>query len=341
MNKKVIINFFKDHLFFTIALYGSSGLVITFFWLQTNQKIEVIYPLLLVSFVYLIFMIVRAYRYITFHQLIENANGRIDDAAIKKAKGNEEQRMVIEKMKSMEDSAQAKVNQLEMQNENKYKIISQMIHNIKTPTSVIDLMVQYSQTETTNAHEMIAKINKENQLINEHLDQTLHYLRLDHFQQDFSIEKTDLIQQLREIINQKKDQFIFNNVFPEWSITEDSIYVLTDKKWNKVLLDQLISNAIKYTAMKSGEKKVSFHVQCQKDRVFLFIEDTGVGISEYDLKRVCEPFFTGENGRKIRNASGIGLYLSKSISDRMNHHMTLSSKVDKGTKVTLTYLTKM
>ncbi|OIJ17610.1 hypothetical protein BKP37_03750 [Anaerobacillus alkalilacustris] len=341
MNKKVLINFFKDHLLFTFALYGSSALVITFFWLQTNHQIELIYPLILVSFVYLIFMIIRAYRYLTFHQLVENANGRLDDVSIKGSKWTEEQRMVIEKIKSMADDSLAKVNQLEMQNENKYKIISQIIHNIKTPTSVIDLMVQYSQTEKTNAHEVITKINKENQLINEHLDQALHYLRLDYFQHDFSIEKTDLIQQLREIINVKKDQFIYNQVFPQWNVDEDSFYVLTDKKWNKILLDQLISNAIKYTALKPGEKRVSFYVQCKEDRVLLFIEDTGIGISEHDLKRVCEPFFTGENGRKIRNASGIGLYLSKSISDKMNHQMGISSKVDKGTIVTLTYITKM
>ncbi|OIJ19193.1 hypothetical protein BKP45_13600 [Anaerobacillus alkalidiazotrophicus] len=341
MNKKLLLNFLKDHLLFTFALFGSSALVITFFWLQANHKIEVIYPFILVSFVYLIFMIIRAYRYITFHQLIENANGRLDDVSLKRTKWTEEQRMVIEKIKSMEDDSLAKVNQLEMQNENKYKIISQIIHNIKTPTSVIDLMVQYSQTEKTNAHEVIIKINKENQLINEHLDQALHYLRLDYFQHDFSIEKTDLIQHLREIINVKKDQFIYNQVFPQWNVDENSIYVLTDKKWNKILLDQLISNAIKYTALKPGEKRVSFHVQCKEDRVLLFIEDTGIGISEHDLKRVCEPFFTGENGRKIRNASGIGLYLSKSISDKMNHQMGISSKVDKGTIVTLTYLTKM
>ncbi|KHF40631.1 sensor histidine kinase [Halalkalibacter okhensis] len=341
MNRKIMINFIKDHILFTFALYCSSGLVMAFFWLQTGQQTEMMYPWLLVTFVYIIFMTIRLYRYMTFYHLIKNKKGRFDNGSINEGHLNEEQRMVIENIKKLEERSLAKVNKLESQNENKYRVISQMIHNMKTPTSVIDLMVQYSQNENTNAQEIIEKINKENQVINEHLDQALHYLRLDYFQHDFSIEETDLLQQLRELINLKKDQFIYNQVFPQWNISQEAVAVLTDKKWNKMMLDQIISNAIKYTALKSGERQISFQIKCEEDRVHLMIEDTGMGIPENDLKRVYEPFFTGENGRKIRNASGIGLYLCKNIAERMNHKIRISSKVHKGTKVTLTYLTKL
>jgi len=122
---------------------------------------------------------------------------------------------VIDTIKKLENRSLKKLNQIENENENKYKVISQIIHNIKTPTSVIDLIVQNSKEEKTNTYEVIEKINKENRLINDNLNQVLSYLRLDYFQNDYSIEETDLILHLRELINLKKTSFIYNQVFPQ------------------------------------------------------------------------------------------------------------------------------
>lgn len=341
MNRKIFIEFIKDQISFTLAIFGSSSLVIVFYWLQLGQAIEVIYPLLLVTFVYVIFMIFRASSYLSFNKILQTLNGKLDDHLFQGKRLTDEQKKVVDTIKKLENKSLQKFNQLELENENKYKVISQIIHNIKTPTSVIDLIVQNSKEEKTNTDEVIEKINKENRLINDNLNQVLSYLRLDYFQNDFLIEETDLTQQLRELINLKKASFIYNQVFPQLIVEDETITVLTDKKWNRLLVDQIISNAIKYTAIQKSKKSVYFRIERDGDRVHLIIEDTGIGIAESDLKRVFEPFFTGENGRKIRNATGIGLHISKNIADRLNHQIKLSSIEGKGTKVIVSYLTKM
>lgn len=201
MNRQVFIEFIKDQITFTLAIYGSSLLVIVFYWLQLRQEIEVIYPLLLVTFVYVIFMIFRAFSYLNFNKILETLTGRLDQRYLQGKRLTDEQKNVIDTIKKLENKSLKKLNQLELENENKYKVISQIIHNIKMPTSVIDLIVQNSKEEKVNTtYEVIEKINKENRLINDNLNQVLSYLRLDYFQNDYSIEETDLILQLRELM---------------------------------------------------------------------------------------------------------------------------------------------
>ncbi len=338
MNKGTFLAFLKDHVSFTIALYGSAALITLFFWLQTDQQIEIIYPFLLVTFIYGVFMVYRFIFYVRFRNVLELTSPRkIDEILL-----SEEQKRMIAVLRQVENQALKKLNDLEAHNEAKHKVISQIIHNIKTPTAVIDLLVQNSKKDKDDlVLEMIDKIHKENRLINENLDQVLSYLRLDYFHQDFSVEEINLNEQVRELINQKKDQFIYNQVFPRFEATEQANVVLTDKKWNRMLLDQLLSNAIKYTAIRKGEKTITFSLRQEKHRVFLTIEDTGIGISDYDLKRVFEPFFTGDNGRKVRNSTGIGLFICQNIAERLNHQIALTSKVGVGTKVVVSYLTKL
>lgn len=338
---KILIGFFKDHMDYTFMIYGSFFIVMLFIRLTGNPTTEVVYPFLLVTFIYVIFLIIRLLRYISFHKMLQNINGRLESNSLKEIRLSNEQKRFMEVIDKFQNESFKKINDLESQMEFKHKIISQMIHNIKTPTSVIDLIIQNSLEERTDTNTVLDKIYQENQDINENLNQLLSFLRLDHFPNDFSIEETDLVQQLRDIINLKKNRFIFNHVFPQILAEEDRVLVLTDKKWNRVLLDQLISNAIKYTAVKQEEKKVFFYIENNEKHVNLIIEDTGIGIPEYDLKRVFEIFFTGENGRRVRNSSGIGLHICKSIADKLNQSIEISSIEGKGTKVKVTYLSKL
>ncbi|GEM_PF-6494083 len=149
----------------------------------------------------------------------------------------------------------------------------------------------------------------------------------------------DLVSLLRELINRQKDNFILHGIFPKWDIAEQCVYVLTDRKWNSLLLEQLLSNAIKYTSGRQDTKEVSFRMERERERVRLIVTDTGIGIPEYDLSRVWEPFFTGENGRKVRSATGLGLYIVRSIAEHLNHPVALASTAGRGTTVTVDYQT--
>ena len=104
--------------------------------------------------------------------------------------------------------------------------------------------------------------------------------------------------------------------------------VLTDEKWLVFVLEQILSNALKYTS--TG--KISVYTKGQN---CLVIEDTGIGIWPEDLPRVFEKGFTGYNGRKDKKSTGIGLYLCKSVIDKLKHQIWIESEAGKGTKVYL------
>ena len=103
--------------------------------------------------------------------------------------------------------------------------------------------------------------------------------------------------------------------------------VLTDEKWLVFVLEQLLSNAIKYT------NKGCIHIYGYHST--LYIEDTGIGIYPSDLPRLFEKGFTGFNGRTDKQASGLGLYLCKSIMNKLSHNIEIESQVNIGTKVIL------
>ena len=103
--------------------------------------------------------------------------------------------------------------------------------------------------------------------------------------------------------------------------------VLTDEKWLVFVLEQLLSNALKYT--RSG--RISIHMEGKE----LVVEDTGIGIQAEDLPRVFEKGFTGYNGRTDKKSTGIGLYLCKSVMDKLRHQIRIESEVGIGTKIYL------
>lgn len=174
------------------------------------------------------------------------------------------------------------------------------------------------------------------------LDNLLNLLRLDEFSSDFAIKPINLADSLKRIINARKRSFIYGHVLPKLEILTDRPTVLTDEKWNEMLLDQLLSNAIKYScATHEKSRTVFFTLSQHHDRLLLSIRDEGIGIPESDLSRIRNPFFTGENGRKVRNATGIGLYIASRIAENLGLTLTIHSREGEGTEVTLSYLTKV
>ena len=104
------------------------------------------------------------------------------------------------------------------------------------------------------------------------------------------------------------------------------------------MLSQIISNAIKYSSDHDKSKNIYFSISKEEKYTVLEIRDEGIGIPEYDIDRVFEPFFTGENGRRIKKSSGIGLYICKLIAEKLGHKIHIKSKVGQGTIVKLRYL---
>ena len=111
--------------------------------------------------------------------------------------------------------------------------------------------------------------------------------------------------------------------------------VTSDSKWLKFIVGQFITNALKYTF--EPNKKVYVTANEIDSSVQLVIRDEGIGIPKSDLSRVVKPFFTGENGRKTGESTGMGLYLANEICEKLGHQLSIASEVGKGTTITLTF----
>ncbi|GAM12271.1 two-component sensor kinase YvcQ [Mesobacillus selenatarsenatis SF-1] len=224
-------------------------------------------------------------------------------------------------------------NELEEQNKERISLLSHWMHHLKTPVSVIELILNNEVKTDT-----LEKIQQENKRLDTSIEQGLTMIRMDQFENDFEVQTVDLVASLRKLINARKKEWIYQSLFPAIESSEETALIITDPKWNEILIDQIISNAIKYSSLKEGSKKLIFMVERVGNHIHLSIIDEGVGIPAYDLERLFQPFFTGENGRKLRNSTGIGLYLSKKIADKLKAKITIQSVHGEGTTVTLRWL---
>ncbi|WP_367664969.1 sensor histidine kinase [Clostridium sp.] len=240
-----------------------------------------------------------------------------------------------------------KVGEIELRNkiitdyEEKNHIISDWIHKSKTPISIIDLIIQGYKEGSIIPSKAMEDIENENYRLHCSTEQLLNLIRLDGFEKDYNITSVDILSSLREVINRNKNQFIYNNVFPVIQYNEKEVFIISDMKWNELILQQVISNAIKYSGENNENKKIYFNIKIQGDNTILSIKDEGIGIEEYDLSRVFDPFFTGENGRRVRNSTGIGLYIAREIGNKLGHKIEINSKPLQGTEVIIRYLSKL
>lgn len=193
-------------------------------------------------------------------------------------------------------------------------------HQIKTPIAAMRLLLQSDHTEQNK--ELLAQTFR----IEQYVEMVLGYLRIDSASSDLVLQNCSLLEIIRQGIRKYAYMFIRKNIALE--LKEMDCTVLTDEKWLVFVIEQILSNALKYT--NSG--KISIYMEDNEKKV-LVIEDTGIGIAEEDLPRVFEKGFTGYNGRMDKKATGIGLYLCKKILDKLSHRITINSKVNVGTTV--------
>lgn len=213
------------------------------------------------------------------------------------------------------------------------------IHEMKTPISVIKLMLENEKDKIIdeNTRASYESIEEEIEKLSHGLEMALHTLRISDFELDLKIDEISLLEILRAAINENKSTFIVNSIYPKVDAEED-IIVKSDKKWIKFVVGQILSNGIKYSKVKEMENKDIIFKLYKKDKdVVLSIIDKGVGIPKADLDRVFDPFFTGKNGRKYLESTGMGLYLSKDICNRLGHGLDVKSTEGKGTMVSIIF----
>lgn len=333
---KWIINLLKDRFVFIIGFFLNSFFVIAFFYLNDGKR-EIFYPLIISLFIFGIILVFEIIKYIPFNR---NLSHSIKNVSYDLNPGTEEQKKVDHTIKEIHKFYLEKLYAMDSMVTEKEHFYSHWTHNIKTPVSVIDLIIQKAESGQIDLLQGMNEIKLENNRIHRILEQILNVIRLEDFSKDYTPEAINLIDTLKVIINNRKNLFIYNHVYPKLETSRDNIEVLSDKKWNAIMLEQFISNAVKYSKLGNESKYIFINITQETDRTILTIRDEGIGIPVHDLHKIFDPFFTGENGRKVQDATGIGLYICSKIATKLGHDINITSGIGKGTTVSITYLTK-
>lgn len=211
---------------------------------------------------------------------------------------------------------------LSMENENRLRDMTDYYtlwaHQIKTPIAALGLLLQ----ETAGGGALEVELLK----IEQYVEMVLSYLRLDSDSTDYVLQDCSLDDILRQALRKLAKMFILKKISLDFQETGKT--VLTDGKWLAFVVEQVLSNALKYTP-EGGTIRV------YGDGGTVVIADSGIGIRPEDLPRVFEKGFTGYNGRMERKSTGIGLYLCRQVMQRLHHGITVTSRPGQGTLVRL------
>ena len=224
-------------------------------------------------------------------------------------------------------------------------------HQIKTPIFALRLLLQENPSENKDALEELFKIEQ-------YVEMVLGYLRTEDMSSDLKLSRCNLDTIIRRQIHKYAGIFVSKKLSLTYKGISES--VLTDEKWLGFVIGQILSNALKYT--RAGGIHIylkDFNDSHQNSdnlsdtvisststatdtatSITLIIADTGIGIREEDLPRIFEKGYTGVNGRENNRATGIGLYLSQKIMNRLGHRIYITSEEGTGTKVFLEFSRK-
>lgn len=215
------------------------------------------------------------------------------------------------------------------------------VHQIKTPIAGLQLLLQMERSELEEAElkdeiaeelyvkqlQNVTDIEEELFRIEEYVGMALQYQRVNSTENDYILKQISLDTVIREVIHKYAKTMIRRKILMQYEKTE--VTVISDEKWLAFVLEQLLSNAVKY--MSEGE--LTIEVREEPQHIWLEIRDTGIGIRSEDIPRVFEKGYTGFNGHEDKRSTGIGLYLCREVLQKLGHTIQIQSKLGVGTNV--------
>lgn len=310
---KFLKNYLKNKIYFIIAYLVAIGIFVFTLNLYNTDFEKLFYPFSLSLLVLLVFLI---YDYLKAYKRYQEVLSYLNDCDDLMECDDLEINLLIERLESLKRELKNLKSKKISDEKDLIDFYMTWVHQIKVPISALKLLLD-DQGEMA----LMAELLK----IEQYVNMILNAVRLNDNSSDLVIEEVDLDEVIQNVISAYASIFILKHLSIDFQKTEAK--VLSDKKWLSFVIEQIISNALKYT--KTGGITISF-----KDDV-LKISDTGIGISSDDLKRAFEKGYTGKVGRSEMQATGLGLYLSKKILDHLGHEIKLESTLKVGTTVTI------
>lgn len=312
-----------------------------YMYLIGARKQDVVYAAVLDAILLLITVLVGFFRYSSKVKALSNALKRPVEEQAQLPEATDDVEILYHRLLEnqsiarSESESSAAVRQSRMRD-----YYSMWVHQIKTPISAMKLLLEAEREELGQLmcdEEQQAAFKElsdnldsfEDELfrIEEYVSMALQYQSVSSTENDFVLEKVSLDGVIRDTIKKYAKIMIRRHIGINYSGTKKQVY--TDEKWLAFILEQILSNAIKYTP----QGFVTIETAEEKDRFFITIKDTGIGIKAEDLPRVFEKGYTGYNGHADKKATGIGLYLCRQMADKLGHTIRMESELGKGTKV--------
>lgn len=298
-----------------------SGIFAAVFSLYDLEAEAVIYSAALCLILALAVLAVNFYFYFRQHKermdLLQNIEIQSDNLPEPKTLSDKDYWAIINKLKRLLSDS---ITLRSSRQKESIEYYTTWIHQIKTPISVMQMILQ---GEDTAEH-----LELSNQLfrIERYVEMVLNYIRLGGDSSDFVFMEYDVDDIIKQAVHKYAPQIIRKRIKLSYEPLPktDSVTVVTDEKWLLFILEQLLSNAVKYT------ERGGIAISVTSDKK-LIIADTGIGIAEEDLPRIFEKGFTGYNGRSDKKSTGLGLYLCKLTADKLSHKIEVSSEIGKGT----------
>lgn len=205
--------------------------------------------------------------------------------------------------------------------------IEMWVHEIKTPIAASRLILENNPSKTSDS--IIEEIEK----IENYIEQVLFYARSNDLYKDYLVKKINLKKIINSVIKRNANILIEKRIKIEVDNIDEDIY--SDSKWIEFILQQIVINSIKYM----DKPKSILKFQCSKinKKTLLSITDNGIGMDEKTIKKAFEKGYTGENGRKYCKSTGMGLYLCKKLSDKLEIEISIESKVNEWTRVNILF----
>ncbi|MBP1991598.1 sensor histidine kinase [Paenibacillus eucommiae] len=206
------------------------------------------------------------------------------------------------------------LNEVQAKQKEYYDFIVSWFHEVKTPIAVLRLL-QQTEVDPKSLDEEISRIEH-------YVDQALYYAKLDSFSQDYEIVNCSLELLVKEVVKNHSKTFISKKIRIQLDI--QSTIVQSDSKWLLFIVNQLVTNSLKYT---DDHGEISIATRVTQQEKLLVIHDNGIGIDSKDLPRVFNRGFTGTNGRTHMKSTGMGLYLAQELSKKLGHYISCESVV--------------
>ena len=338
-NKLHLTNFIKQNYIWILMIVTMSCIHLLYMYLIGARKQDVVYAAVLDAILLLITVLVGFFRYSSKVKALSNALKRPveEQAQLPEAADDVEilyhRLLENQSIARSESESSAAIRQSQMRD-----YYSMWVHQIKTPISAMKLLLEAEREELgqlmcdDEQSQCLLSDNMdsfEDELfrIEEYVSMALQYQRVSSTENDFVLEKVSVDGVIRDTIKKYAKIMIRRHIGMNYSGTAQEVY--TDGKWLAFMLEQIVSNAIKYTP----QGVVTIETAEEKYRFFITIKDTGIGIKAEDLPRVFEKGYTGYNGHADKKATGIGLYLCRQMADKLGHTIRMESEIGKGTKV--------